>query len=117
MLAPLLALSLAAAGDHVMSEAPLFSSLQSGETLGAGTTEAVFSAGYSVLSAAWAQGMSDAVDYGAALDFDWTTSEMLLAGLYRTLVWRSGAASLALRGRGGLYADFGASWAASSNRS
>jgi hypothetical protein len=117
MLAPLLALSLAAAGDRAMSEAPGFATLQGGETLGVGNTEAVFAAGYSTLSASWAQGLSDAADYGAVLDFDWTTSELLLGGLYRTLLWRSGAASVALRARGGLYADFGATWAASANRS
>ena len=117
MLAPLLALSLAAAGDRAMSAAPTFASLEGGEPLGVGTTEAVFSAGYSVLSATWAQGLSDAVDFGALIDFDWTTSEVLLGGLYRSLVWRSGVASLALRARGGFYADFGATWAASANRS
>jgi hypothetical protein len=112
-----LALTLAAGGEHTIVQGPRFASLQGGETLGVGTTEAAFSAGYSTLSAAWAQGASDAFDYGAVLDFDWTTSELLLGGLYRTLVWRSGSTSVALRARGGLYADFGASYIQSSNRS
>jgi len=112
-----LALALPARGDRAITEAPRFASLQGGETLGVGGTEAAFSAGYSTLSTAWAQGLTEAVDYGAVLDFDWTTSELLLGGLYRSLLWRSGALSLAVRARGGLYADFGTTWAASSNRS
>src|SRR5919198_2914692 len=117
MLAPVLCLALAAAGDRAMGEAPRFASLQGGETLGVGNTEALLSVGYSTISAAWAQGLSEAADYGAVLDLDWTTGELLLGGLYRDLVARAGSASVALPARGGLYADFGATWAASSNRS
>jgi hypothetical protein len=112
-----LALSLAAAADRSMTAAPPFASLQGGEVLGGGNTEVAFSAGYSTLSAAWAQGLTESVDYGAVLDFDWTTSELLVGGLYRTLTWRSGNASAAIRARGGLYADFGTTWTQSANRS
>ena len=117
MLASLLCLALAAAGDRAIAEAPRFASLQGGETLGVGNTEAAFAAGFSSLSVAWAQGLSEAVDYGAVLEVDWLTSELLLGGLYRDLFARSGAVSLALRARGGLYADFGATWGAARNRS
>jgi hypothetical protein len=117
MLAPLLALALAAAGDRTITEATRFPSLEGGETLGVGGTEAGFAAGFSRLSASWVQGLNEMVDYGAVLDFDWLTSELVLGGTYRSVLWRSGAASLAWRARGGLYADFGSSWAVSSNRS
>jgi hypothetical protein len=117
MLAPLLALALAAAGDRAITEAPRFPSLQGGETLGVGGTEATFAAGFSTLSAAWVQGLNDVVDYGAVVDFDWLTSELVVGGTYRSLLWRHGNASLAWRARGGLYADFGATYGVSSNRS
>jgi hypothetical protein len=117
MLAPLLALALLAAGDRAIPDAPRFPSIQGGETLGVGGTEATFAAGFSKLSAAWVQGLNETVDYGAALDFDWLSSEVVLGGVYRSLLWREGNASLAWRARGGLYADFGATYAISSNRS
>ena len=119
MLLPLLlSLSLAAGDDRAISAAPRFASLQGGETLGVGTTEAAFAAGFSKVSATWAQGLSDAVDLGAVLDFDWVTTELLLGGLYRLLLSPKGdTSSFAARLRGGLYADFGATWAASENRS
>jgi hypothetical protein len=117
MLAPLLALALVAAGDRTIPEAPRFPSMQGGETLGVGGTEAAFTAGFSKLCAAWVQGLNETVDYGAALDLDWLTGEIVLGGVYRSLLWREGNASLAWRARGGLYADFGATYAISSNRS
>lgn len=108
--APILALVLAAEGVP-------FHTLEGGETLGAGGTVAAFAGGFSSLSAAYAQGLSDAQDWGLRLDADWLTSELFLGGLYRQLVWRSGDVLGAARLRAGLYGDLGASYAAKKNRS
>jgi hypothetical protein len=120
LIAPLLALALAA--GEVPPEAPEpvsvhFGSLQGGETLGAGGTVAVFTGGYSTVSAAYAQGFSAGADYGFQLVYDWTLSELVLGGLYRQLLWRSGDLVASWRTRAGFYGDLGATWIASANRS
>jgi hypothetical protein len=111
-LAPLLAVALAAADVSSLSAEPRFASLQGGETLGVGGSEAVFSAGFSTLSAAYAQGLSNAADYGLQLEFDWLTTELFAGGLYRQLTWRFGEVFVSWRARAGLYADLGSTWAA-----
>jgi hypothetical protein len=113
MLAPLLALALAAP----LSSAPPFPSLQGGETLGGAASEFAFAAGFSTLSATYAQGWGDGADYGVALEFDWLSTELVLGGLYRQIAWRHGDLALAWRARAGFYADFGSTWALSTNRS
>ena len=114
-LAPLLALVLAA-GSSVPVQSR-FASLQGGETLGVGGSDAVFSAGFSAISAAYAQGLSSMADYGVQLEFDWLTTEFFAGGLYRQLTWRLGDVYVSWRARAGLYRDFGSSWAISANRS
>lgn len=116
-LAPLLAVALAAADASSISAEPRFASLQGGETLGVGGSEAVFSAGYSTLSAAYAQGLSNVADYGLQLEFDWLTTELFAGGLYRQLTWRFGEVFVSWRARAGLYADLGSTWAVDSNDS
>jgi hypothetical protein len=117
VLAAVVALSLAAADAGSISPVPEFASLQGGEPLGTGHSELALTAGYSALSATYAQAISDAVDAGAVLEMDWVTSEAFVGGLYRSLLWRSGATSVGWRARAGLYGDFGASWAIDGNRS
>lgn len=123
MLAPLLvAAALAAAASdapeaRVIPEGPRFASLQGGETLGVGGSEVVLAAGFSTLSAAYAQGLGDWYDLGAQVELDWLTGEVFAGGLYRQLAWRFGDTFVALRARAGLYVDAGATWAISTNRS
>ncbi len=74
VLAPLLALALAAADGSSIPVEPGFASLQGGETLGVGGSEAVFSAGFSTISAAYAQGLSNMADYGVQVEYDWLTT-------------------------------------------
>jgi len=114
-LAPLLAAVLAAADASSIPSEPRFASLQGGETLGEGGTEAVFSAGFSTLSAAYAQGFSNEADYGLQLEFDWLTTELFAGGLYRQLTWRFGGIFVSWRARAGLYADLGSTWIVDSN--
>src|SRR5271167_4370799 len=109
LLAPALLLALAAEGVP-------FHSLQGGETLGAGGTVAAFSGGFSALSAAYAQGVSDGRDLGLELDADWLTTELFLGGLYRQVAWRTGDLLASMRLKAGIYGDLGASYAASKNR-
>ncbi len=92
-------------------------SLQGGEPLGPGGTIVSFTAGYTTLSATFAQGFSAGADYGAQLELDWRTTEVVAAGLWRQTVWRSGPLLLAWRVRGGFYGDLGSTWSVTSNRS
>jgi len=78
--------------------------------LGEGGVAWFAEAGYPAVAVAWAQGVSAWDDAGAALRLDWTTSEMLLAGLWRHELARSGGSRLAFRLAGGFWADFGATW-------
>ena len=117
----LAALALAAAEAPADTEvkptaaAPRLASLQGGETLGVGGSVAAFSAGFSTLSAAYAQGLSSSADYGLQLEFDWLTTEMFAGGLYRQLTWRLGELFVSWRARAGLYADFGSTYAVDRN--
>jgi hypothetical protein len=117
LLAPLLAVALAAEPATTIPLAPRFASLQGGETLGAGGSEAVFSAGFSTVGATYAQGITAGSDLGANLEFDWLTTELFAGAFYRQLTWREGATYLSWRARVGLYVDAGSTWAVSSNRS
>lgn len=92
-------------------------SLQGGETLGAGGSLFAVAVGYSTFSAAYAQGFSRSSDLGGQLEFDWATSELFAGLLYRRLVARSDEASIALRFRGGFYADAGGKWMVTDHRS
>jgi hypothetical protein len=83
--------------------------------LGEGGVAWYAEAGYPAVAAAWAQGVSAWDDAGVALRLDWTTSEMLLAGLWRRELDRSGASRLGFRLVGGLWADFGATWVYAGN--
>ena len=116
-LAPLLALALAAANGSPVPVQSRLGSLQGGETLGVGGSVAVFSAGFSTMSAAYAQGHSSTADYGAQLELDWLTTEFFAGGIYRQLTWRLGDVYVSWRARAGLYGDFGSTWATSTNRS
>ncbi len=116
LLATLLALSLAAPDLDRAPPARPVASVEGGETLGSGGAEVAVSAGFSKVSAAYLQAWSDAVDLGAAASIDWLTSEILAGGLYRSLLWRSGATSAAWSARAGLYSNLGADWAVSANR-
>lgn len=131
-LAPLLALALVAADAPASADAPppppaeptpesttapgpRLASLQGGETLGVGGSVAALTAGFSTLSAAYAQGFSSSGDYGLQLEFDWLTTELFAGGLYRQLTWRLGDLFVSWRARGGLYADFGSTYAVDAN--
>jgi hypothetical protein len=116
-LAPLLALALAAADGSSVHLQSRPGSLQGGETLGVGGSVAVFSAGFSTMSAAYAQGHSNMADYGAQLELDWLTTEFFAGGIYRQLTWRLGEVYVSWRARAGLYGDLGSTWATSTNRS
>jgi hypothetical protein len=116
-LALLLALALAAADGSSVHLQSRPGSLQGGETLGVGGSVAVFSAGFSTMSAAYAQGHSNMADYGAQLELDWLTTEFFAGGIYRQLTWRLGEVYVSWRARAGLYGDFGSTWATSTNRS
>jgi hypothetical protein len=100
----------------IIPSEPRFASLQGGETLGAGNTELTLGAGFSTFSATYAQGASEGTDYGAVLELDWLTSELFAGGLYRSLQLRQGSILGALRARAGLYSNFGATWAVSTNQ-
>lgn len=116
----LLAVALVAAPasePQVIPAGPRFASLQGGETLGVGGSEAVFSGGFSTLSVAYAQGMNDANDVGAQIEIDWLTGEFFLGPTFRQLTWRFGDTFISWRARAGLYLDAGASWAIQTNRS
>jgi len=117
----LLAAALAAAAPppepRVIPEGPRFASLQGGETLGVGGSEAVFSGGFSTFSVGYAQGVNDANDVGAQIELDWLTGELFLGPTFRQLTWRFGDTFVSWRARAGLYVDAGASWAIQTNRS
>jgi len=102
---------------RVIPSAPRFASLQGGETLGVGGSEAVFSGGFSTLSAAYAQGVNDSNDIGGQLELDWLTGELFLGPTFRQLTWRFGDTFVSWRARAGLYLNAGATWAFSTNHS
>jgi len=70
-----------------------------------------------MLSASWAQALSDAADAGALLDFDLASTELVAGGLYHQIAWRSGDVAVSWRAKGGFYADFGSTWVYEANRS
>jgi hypothetical protein len=120
MLASLLvAAAVAAASPDALAipEGPRFASLQGGETLGVGGSEAVLAAGFSTFSAAYAQGLNDWNDLGAQVELDWLTGELFAGGLFRQLTWRFGDTFISWRARAGLYFNAGATWAIASNHS
>ncbi|GEJ55693.1 hypothetical protein [Anaeromyxobacter diazotrophicus] len=121
MLASLLAAAALSAAvvpeARLIPEGPRFASLQGGETLGAGGTELLLTAGFSTLSGTYAQGLNEANDLGAQVELDWLTGELFAGGLYRQLTWRFGETFVSWRARAGLYVDGGATWAVSSNHS
>jgi len=119
LVAALLASALAAASlpdSTAIPTGPRFASLQGGEPLGAGGAQAAFSAGFSTLSAEYAQAASDGSDLGAMAEVDWLTTEAFLGPTFRYLTWRFGETFVSWRARAGLYADGGATWAAADNR-
>jgi hypothetical protein len=102
---------------HAIPAEPRFASMQGGETLGVGGSEAVFAGGFSKLSAAYAQGLNDSNDFGGQLELDWLTGEVFLGPTFRQLTWRFGDTFVSWRARAGLYLNAGATWAISTNRS
>jgi hypothetical protein len=122
MLAPLLAalaLAAAPADDRPLRTGPAGEprSLLSAETLGDGGSALLFTAGFPFLGAAWAQGVKDGLDAGAAVEVDWTTAEIFGGGTLRRVFHRAGPWTAAWRGRLGLYRDAGADWIVEDNRS
>ena len=120
MIPPLLvaaALAAAVPDARAIPEGPRFASLQGGETLGVGGSEAVLAAGFSTFSATYAQGLNDSNDLGAQIELDWLTGEIFAGGIYRQLTWRFGDTFISWRARAGLYVDAGATWAIASNGS
>lgn len=91
-------------------------SLVSAETLGAGGSALFATAGFPILGAAWAQGLTPTVDGGAALELDMALSELFAGPTVRVGLSRRGATSVAFTGRAGYYADLGADWVVSRNR-
>jgi hypothetical protein len=88
--------------------APALHSLLGGRSIGADAGILLGTAGYPFAGLAFAYGITDSDDLGAILDFDWATSELLLAGSWRHAVLQGEPISIALRARAGLYADLGA---------
>ncbi len=92
-------------------------SLLAGRTLGSGRLALLAAAGFPLLSVTYGQGVSEIDDLGAFVDLDWVASEMVVGGLWRRALSPSGPGAVALRLRLGYYADFGATWAYSTNHS
>jgi hypothetical protein len=91
-------------------------SLVSGETLGAGGSALFATAGFPMLGAAWAQGLSPTIDGGAAIELDLALSELFVGPTVRVGLSRRGDTSIAFSARAGYYADLGADWVVSRNR-
>ena len=91
-------------------------SLFSAEPLG-GNAAAVAWAAWSSLGAAYAMGITQRDDLGAAFDLDWAKTEMRLGAFYRRPLGTAGSFDMA--GRLGLswYANFGGGWIYSDNHS
>ena len=99
-----------------MRSAERLPSLVSGETLGAGGSALLATAGFPYLGAAWSQGITADWDAGAAIDMDLALSELFAGPTIRVSLARRGATSVALHARAGFYADLGADWVVSRNR-
>lgn len=97
--------------------APALQSLLGGRSIGAGAGVLLGTAGYPFAGLAFSYGITDSDDLGAIADFDWATSELLLAGTWRHAILQGEPISIALRARGGLYADLGAKLIYDDNRS
>ena len=80
-------------------------SLVSGETLGAGGSALFATAGFPMLGAAWAQGLSPTIDGGAAIELDLALSELFVGPTVRVGLSRRGDTSIAFSARAGYYAD------------
>jgi hypothetical protein len=91
-------------------------SLVSGETLGAGGSALLATAGFPTLGVAWAQGVTPTLDAGAALELDVALSELFVGPTVRVGLARRGATAIAFSARAGYYADLGADWVVSRNR-
>ncbi len=99
------------AGEH--RETP---SLLGGRTLGAGGADWLGTAGFPAVSVTYGQGITGVDDAGGFVQMDWVASELVVGGLWRHALVR-GAPDVAFRLRAGFYADFGATWAYSTNAS
>lgn len=122
-LAAILALSSTQTGAPPPSSPPIkmrsperLHSLISGETLGAGGSALMATAGFPTLGAAWAQGLTPTLDAGAALELDLALSELFAGPTVRVGLSRRGSTSIAFTARAGYYADLGADWVVSRNR-
>jgi hypothetical protein len=116
LLATVLALAVTATDAASIPTSPRFASLQGGETLGAGSADLVFTAGFPAISATYAQALSDSADLGALVELDWLSTELIVGGVYRGLLGRSGSVTFGWHARAGVYANLGATWAYSQNR-
>jgi hypothetical protein len=76
----------------------------------AGRSTVVGWAGWATFGAAWAQGITADDDLGVSGEFDWSTAELHVSGLYRRPLGSVGIFGIASRLRAGWYADLGARW-------
>jgi hypothetical protein len=97
--------------------APALHSLLGGRSIGTDVGVLLGTAGYPFAGLAFAYGITDSDDVGAILDFDWATSEAVVAGTWRRAFLQGEPLSLAFRARAGLYADLGAKFLYGDNRS
>ena len=97
--------------------APALHSLLGGRSIGADVGILLGTGGYPFAGLAFAYGITDSDDVGAMLDFDWATSELVVTGTWRRAFLQGKPISLAFRARAGLYADLGARFLYSDNRS
>jgi hypothetical protein len=95
---------------------PAFPSVLSAEPLRDGGSAVLVSAGLPLLQATWLQGVQEDLDAGAALELDWLSSEIFAGATPRRGAGTARPHDLALRGRVGVYGDFGAHWAVDGNR-
>jgi hypothetical protein len=113
MLAALVLSATLAAAPDAAARQP---SLLSAEPLRDGGSALLVSAGLPFLQATWLQGVKENLDAGAQVEFDWLSTEIFAGGAVRRGAGRQGPFDLALRGRAGVYGDFGAHWAVDGNR-
>ncbi len=89
-------------------------SLLGAESLRGGSAAQAW-AGYSALGARYGQGITAADDLTGSVDFDWSSTELLLAGGWRRQLGQVGGWDLAARLQLGWYLNFGGTWIHSDN--
>jgi hypothetical protein len=104
------------AGDAAAPAPQRPTSLMAADSLRGGSAATAW-AGFAAVGASYAQGLSLRDDLGASLDFDWSSTELVMGGFWRRALGKAGTFDVGLRLLAGWYADFGATWMHDGNES